>query len=79
MPLCFWFKEFMWDIFEICLTISFSMCCYLGETGDLHNLLQGAHGFMKTSRWRDFIGAAINVEASGTGGPGGLKYSWNFI
>ncbi|XP_031386767.1 endoplasmic reticulum metallopeptidase 1 isoform X2 [Punica granatum] len=29
----------------------------------------GAHGFMTTSKWRDFIGAVINVEASGTGGP----------
>ncbi|XP_011041497.1 PREDICTED: endoplasmic reticulum metallopeptidase 1-like isoform X1 [Populus euphratica] len=29
----------------------------------------GAHGFMKTHRWRDSIGASINVEASGTSGP----------
>ncbi|KAE9601111.1 hypothetical protein Lal_00023902 [Lupinus albus] len=29
----------------------------------------GAHGFMKTHKWRDTIGAVINVEASGTGGP----------
>ncbi|KAK7319050.1 hypothetical protein RJT34_03760 [Clitoria ternatea] len=29
----------------------------------------GAHGFMKTHKWRDTIGAFINVEASGTGGP----------
>ncbi|KAK4283475.1 hypothetical protein QN277_000422 [Acacia crassicarpa] len=29
----------------------------------------GAHGFMKTHKWHDTIGAAINVEASGTGGP----------
>ncbi|KAK6930827.1 LOW QUALITY PROTEIN: Peptidase M28 [Dillenia turbinata] len=29
----------------------------------------GAHGFMKTQKWRDTIGAFINVEASGTGGP----------
>ncbi|XP_021644276.2 uncharacterized protein LOC110638139 isoform X2 [Hevea brasiliensis] len=28
----------------------------------------GAHGFMKTYKWRDSIGASINVEASGTGG-----------
>ncbi|KAK7246987.1 hypothetical protein RIF29_41861 [Crotalaria pallida] len=28
-----------------------------------------SHGFMKTHKWRDTIGAAINVEASGTGGP----------
>ncbi|KAL5762411.1 hypothetical protein ACOSP7_018675 [Xanthoceras sorbifolium] len=28
----------------------------------------GAHGFMKTHKWRDSIGASINVEASGTGG-----------
>ncbi|KAJ7957577.1 Endoplasmic reticulum metallopeptidase 1 [Quillaja saponaria] len=29
----------------------------------------GAHGFMKTHKWRHTIGASINVEASGTGGP----------
>ncbi|KAG5015281.1 hypothetical protein AAZX31_08G100500 [Glycine max] len=29
----------------------------------------GAHGFMKTHKWHDTIGAFINVEASGTGGP----------
>ncbi|KAI4385299.1 hypothetical protein MLD38_003343 [Melastoma candidum] len=29
----------------------------------------GAHGFMRTNKWRDSIGAAINVEATGTGGP----------
>ncbi|XVF02740.1 hypothetical protein REPUB_Repub04eG0200100 [Reevesia pubescens] len=28
----------------------------------------GAHGFMRTHKWRDSIGAFINVEASGTGG-----------
>ncbi|CAN1152416.1 Endoplasmic reticulum metallopeptidase 1 [Linum perenne] len=28
-----------------------------------------AHGFMTTHEWRHSIGAAINVEASGTGGP----------
>ncbi|CAL0306366.1 unnamed protein product [Lupinus luteus] len=28
----------------------------------------GSHGFMKTHKWRDTIGAFINVEASGTGG-----------
>ncbi|GLT48038.1 hypothetical protein SLA2020_216800 [Shorea laevis] len=31
--------------------------------------LLGSHGFMKTHQWRDSIGAFINVEASGTGGP----------
>ncbi|KAJ6689179.1 hypothetical protein OIU85_005570 [Salix viminalis] len=30
---------------------------------------QGSHGFMKTHKWRDSIGASINVEASGTAGP----------
>ncbi|KAL2330976.1 hypothetical protein Fmac_018557 [Flemingia macrophylla] len=30
---------------------------------------KGSHGFMKTHKWRDTIGAFINVEASGTGGP----------
>ncbi|XP_015572239.3 endoplasmic reticulum metallopeptidase 1 [Ricinus communis] len=29
----------------------------------------GAHGFMKTYKWRNSIGASINVEASGSGGP----------
>ncbi|OMO88172.1 Peptidase M28 [Corchorus olitorius] len=28
-----------------------------------------AHGFIRTHKWRDSIGAFINVEASGTGGP----------
>ncbi|KAM5568193.1 hypothetical protein ABKV19_015984 [Rosa sericea] len=31
--------------------------------------LLGSHGFMKTHKWRETIGAFINVEASGTGGP----------
>ncbi|XP_068333814.1 uncharacterized protein [Pyrus communis] len=31
--------------------------------------LLGSHGFMKTHQWHDTIGAFINVEASGTGGP----------
>lgn len=29
----------------------------------------GAHGFMKTHKWRHRIAAFINIEASGTGGP----------
>ncbi|XP_058103307.1 uncharacterized protein LOC131246870 isoform X6 [Magnolia sinica] len=29
----------------------------------------GSHGFMETHRWHDSVGAFINVEASGTGGP----------
>ncbi|XP_012467818.1 uncharacterized protein LOC105786089 isoform X2 [Gossypium raimondii] len=28
----------------------------------------GAHGFMRTHKWRHSIGVFINVEASGTGG-----------
>jgi hypothetical protein len=31
---------------------------------------QGSHGFMTTHKWRDSVGASINVEASGTAGPG---------
>ncbi|KAJ4959938.1 hypothetical protein NE237_019848 [Protea cynaroides] len=31
--------------------------------------LLGAHGFAKTHKWSNTIGAFINVEASGTGGP----------
>lgn len=31
--------------------------------------LLGSHGFMMTHKWRNSIGAFINVEASGTGGP----------
>ncbi|KAF6150063.1 hypothetical protein GIB67_002845 [Kingdonia uniflora] len=29
--------------------------------------LLGAHGFMKTHKWHDTVGAFINIEASGTG------------
>ncbi|KAF9603827.1 hypothetical protein IFM89_038010 [Coptis chinensis] len=29
--------------------------------------LLGSHGFMKTNKWNDTIGAFINIEASGTG------------
>lgn len=31
---------------------------------------QGSHGFMTTHRWRDTIGAFVDIEASGTGGSG---------
>ena len=40
------------------------------KRGWLIMVFQGAHGFMKTHKWRDSIGASINVEASGTSGPG---------
>ncbi|KAL2903638.1 Endoplasmic reticulum metallopeptidase 1 [Bienertia sinuspersici] len=29
----------------------------------------GSHGFITTHRWRDTIGAFVNIEASGSGGP----------
>ncbi|KAL9267183.1 Endoplasmic reticulum metallopeptidase 1-like protein [Drosera capensis] len=31
--------------------------------------MMGSHGFITTNKWRDTIGAFINVEASGSGGP----------
>ena len=34
------------------------------------DIAQGSHGFMKTNKWRDTIGAFINIEASGSDGPG---------
>ncbi|KAH9708259.1 peptidase M28 domain-containing protein [Citrus sinensis] len=39
----------------------------------------GAHGFMKAHKWRDSVGAVINVEASGTGGLGMIAFGANFI
>lgn len=31
---------------------------------------QGSHGFMTTHKWRDTVGAFVDIEASGTGGFG---------
>lgn len=42
-------------------------------------LIKGTHGFMRTHKWRDTIGAFINVEASGTGGPGRMFSVANII
>ncbi|TYH31616.1 hypothetical protein ES288_A01G186400v1 [Gossypium darwinii] len=36
--------------------------------GAEESFLLGANGFMRTHKWRDSIGAFINVEATGTGG-----------
>lgn len=33
-------------------------------------IFKGAHGFMTTHKWHNTIGAVINIEAAGTGGPG---------
>ncbi|RVW24504.1 putative endoplasmic reticulum metallopeptidase 1 [Vitis vinifera] len=38
------------------------------HTTSIHWDTPGAHGFMKTHKWSDTIGAFINIEASGTGG-----------
>lgn len=35
---------------------------------------QGSHGFIKTHKWNNTIGAFINIEASGSGGAGIIKY-----
>jgi len=32
--------------------------------------IQGSHGFVKTHKWSETVGAFINLEASGTGGLG---------
>lgn len=52
--------------------ISLYMDLYLKSSYELffYIIFQGSHGFMMTHKWRDSIGAFINVEASGTGGPG---------
>ena len=33
-------------------------------------LFQGSHGFVKSSKWIDTVAVFINIEASGSGGPG---------
>lgn len=53
---------------RIALNFACSEHIQLMKLFDYH--FQGSHGFMTTNRWRDSIGAFINVEASGTGGPG---------
>ncbi|CAL5391309.1 unnamed protein product [Camellia sinensis] len=40
-----------------------SKCIFSPDAG-----LKGSHGFMTSHKWRDTIGAFINVEASGTRG-----------
>jgi hypothetical protein len=37
-------------------------------------LTQGSHGFIKTHKWNNTIGAFINIEASGSGGAGIFSY-----
>lgn len=32
--------------------------------------VQGSHGFVKTHKWSNTVGAFVNIEASGTGGFG---------
>jgi hypothetical protein len=31
--------------------------------------MMGAHGFLAAHKWRDTIGAVINIESTGPGGP----------
>ncbi|KAG6766299.1 hypothetical protein POTOM_030373 [Populus tomentosa] len=42
---------------------------YIVSRNHLDCLKDGSHGFMTTHKWRDSVGASINVEASGTAGP----------
>ena len=37
-------------------------------------LNQGSHGFIKTHKWNNTIGAFINIEASGSGGAGIISH-----